>query len=356
MVSQGCLSLIKYFLFLFNLFFFTLGLLLLSLGLWIVFDEVSFFMLAPSSLSLSVLSYFLAIGGTVTMAVGFFGCVGALKEVRCMLGMYFFLLTVLLAAQIVGGVIFFTQKTAFEDKVKEHVLQIITSIRKNNSSLNHFEKTLEYIQREVNCCGWNGPMDWGDDMVPCSCYQLPNSTVFEHLNQGMNNGSQKLCPCHSRFFPQNNTCNIYEQGCREGIKEWLEENVVIILGVLFAVVLVEVNKRISACLAVISIWMTRHHLKLNLNKTNLLFISYKTSLLQKLSITVDGTPVTASHSAVSLGVVLDDQLDFKEHIKATSCIFLVYNIRRTQPYLTTYSTQLLVQAMLTARLDYCNSL
>ncbi|XP_035260236.1 leukocyte antigen CD37 isoform X3 [Anguilla anguilla] len=320
MVSQGCLSLIKYFLFLFNLFFFTLGLLLLSLGLWIVFDEVSFFMLAPSSLSLSVLSYFLAIGGTVTMAVGFFGCVGALKEVRCMLGMYFFLLTVLLAAQIVGGVIFFTQKTA------------------------------------VNCCGWNGPMDWGDDMVPCSCYQLPNSTVFEHLNQGMNNGSQKLCPCHSRFFPQNNTCNIYEQGCREGIKEWLEENVVIILGVLFAVVLVEVNKRISACLAVISIWMTRHHLKLNLNKTNLLFISYKTSLLQKLSITVDGTPVTASHSAVSLGVVLDDQLDFKEHIKATSCIFLVYNIRRTQPYLTTYSTQLLVQAMLTARLDYCNSL
>ncbi|XP_064180577.1 leukocyte antigen CD37 isoform X6 [Anguilla rostrata] len=238
MVSQGCLSLIKYFLFLFNLFFFTLGLLLLSLGLWIVFDEVSFFMPAPSSLSLSVLSYFLAIGGTVTMAVGFFGCVGALKEVRCMLGMYFFLLTVLLAAQIVGGVIFFTQKTAFENKVKEHVLQIITSIRKNNSSLNHFEKTLEYIQREVNCCGWNGPMDWGDDMVPCSCYQLPNSTVFEHINQGMNNGSQKLCPCHSTV-PQNNTCNIYNQGCREGIKEWLEENVVIILGVLFAVVLVE---------------------------------------------------------------------------------------------------------------------
>ncbi|KAJ8364990.1 hypothetical protein SKAU_G00138210, partial [Synaphobranchus kaupii] len=225
MVSHGCLSLIKYFLFLFNLLFFSLGTLLLSLGLWIVFDEISFFMPAPSSLSLSVLSYFLAIGGTVTMAVGFFGCLGTLKEVKCMLGMYFFLLTILLAIQTVGGVLFFTQKAAFEDKLGEHVLEIITSFRSNNSRLNHFEKTLEYIQKEVNCCGWNGPKDWREDMVPCSCYQPANKTVFDQINQGMNNnGSQMACPCQSLSFPQNYTCNIYKQGCKEGIKEWFEQN------------------------------------------------------------------------------------------------------------------------------------
>jgi hypothetical protein len=120
----------------------------------------------------------------------------------------------------------------------------------------------------------------------------------------------------------------------------------------------QVKERISACLTDISEWMATHHLKLNLDKTELLFMPYKTSPLHDLSITVDGTVVAASRSARNLGVVLDDRLDFKEHIRATarSCRFLLYNIRRIRPYLTTYSTQLLVQTMVTSRLDYCNSL
>ncbi|KAJ8349446.1 hypothetical protein SKAU_G00245760, partial [Synaphobranchus kaupii] len=107
----------------------------------------------------------------------------------------------------------------------------------------------------------------------------------------------------------------------------------------------QVKERISACLTDISEWMTTHHLKLNLDKTELLFMPYKTSPLHDLSITVDGTVVAASRSARNLGVVLDDRLDFKEHIRATarSCRFLLYYIRRIRPYLTTYSTQLLVQ-------------
>ncbi|KAJ8337421.1 hypothetical protein SKAU_G00386410 [Synaphobranchus kaupii] len=74
--------------------------------------------------------------------------------------------------------------------------------------------------------------------------------------------------------------------------------------------------------------MATHHLKLNLDKTELLFMPYKTSPLHDLSITVDGTVVAASRSARNLGVVLDDRLDFKEHIRATarSCRFLLYNI------------------------------
>ena len=39
-----------------------------------------------------------------------------------------------------------------------------------------------------------------------------------------------------------------------------------------------------------------------------------------------------------------------------SCRFLLYNIRRIRLYLTTYSTQLLVQAMVISWLDYYNSL
>ena len=56
----------------------------------------------------------------------------------------------------------------------------------------------------------------------------------------------------------------------------------------------QVNEKISACLADISSWMARYHLKLNLNKTELLFIPHRTSPLPELTVIVDGTKVTAS--------------------------------------------------------------
>ncbi|KAG5831831.1 hypothetical protein ANANG_G00283550, partial [Anguilla anguilla] len=55
---------------------------------------------------------------------------------------------------------------------------------------------------------------------------------------------------------------------------------------------------------------------------------------------------------------MDNRLSFSKNIAAVSraCRFFLYNIRRIRPFLTTYSTQLLVQAMVLSRLDYCNSL
>ncbi len=55
---------------------------------------------------------------------------------------------------------------------------------------------------------------------------------------------------------------------------------------------------------------------------------------------------------------LDDQLTFKEHIAKTarSCRFALHNIRKIRPFLTEHAAQLLVQALVVSRLDYCNAL
>ena len=55
---------------------------------------------------------------------------------------------------------------------------------------------------------------------------------------------------------------------------------------------------------------------------------------------------------------MDNRLSLSENITAVTrtCRFFLYNIRRIRPFLTTYSTQLLVQEMVLSRLDYCNSL
>ncbi len=53
-----------------------------------------------------------------------------------------------------------------------------------------------------------------------------------------------------------------------------------------------------------------------------------------------------------------DQLTFKDHIAKTarSCRFALHNIRKIRPFLTQHAAQLLVQALVISRLDYCNAL
>ncbi|KAM9442927.1 uncharacterized protein ACWYII_014692 [Salvelinus alpinus] len=93
----------------------------------------------------------------------------------------------------------------------------------------------------------------------------------------------------------------------------------------------QVANRISACLADISVWMMDHHLKLNLGKTELLFLPGKDCPFHDLAITLDNSIVSSSQSAKNLGVILDNTLSFSTNIKAVtrSCRFMLYNIRRS---------------------------
>ena len=120
----------------------------------------------------------------------------------------------------------------------------------------------------------------------------------------------------------------------------------------------QVEHRITACLADISQWMSANHLKLNPDKTELLFFPAKSSPSRDLTISIDNNLVTSAPKAKNLGVVLDSQLSFTAHITAVtrSCRFTLYNIRRIRPFLTQESAQLLIQTSVLSKLDYCNSL
>ncbi len=55
--------------------------------------------------------------------------------------------------------------------------------------------------------------------------------------------------------------------------------------------------------------------------------------------------------------LVDDELNFSDHITKTarSCRFALYNIRKIRPFLSEHAMQLLVQALVLSRLDYCNA-
>ncbi|KAK3514057.1 hypothetical protein QTP70_002899 [Hemibagrus guttatus] len=118
------------------------------------------------------------------------------------------------------------------------------------------------------------------------------------------------------------------------------------------------SARISACLADISSWMTAHQLKLNPSKTELLIIPGDPSPALDFAISLSNSMISPSATARNLGVTMDNQLSFSSHVTnvTRSCRFLLYNIRRIRPFLSTQATQVLVQSLVISRLDYCNSL
>ncbi len=106
------------------------------------------------------------------------------------------------------------------------------------------------------------------------------------------------------------------------------------------------------------LWMKDHHLQLNLAKTELLVVPSNPSLHHNFTFQLGSSTITPSKTAKNLGVMIDDQLTFTDHIAKTarSCRFALFNIKKIRPFLSEHASQLLVQALVLSRLDYCNAL
>ncbi|XP_018581656.1 leukocyte antigen CD37-like isoform X2 [Scleropages formosus] len=199
--------------------------------------------LSPASIPFSPFGYFLVIGGSFTMSLGFFGCFGALKEAKCMLGMYFFFLTILLALEIIATVMGFTQKTMIQTKVEEHVLELIKSYGQNQSELQDFERIINHVQKEVHCCGWNQPADWMGAKMPCSCYFssssiVGNSSLWADISFSCNGSIPENC---DHLGLNDTTCEKFSVGCKRHFEGWIKDNMMVVLGVLLAVIFTELT-------------------------------------------------------------------------------------------------------------------
>ncbi|KAK5880942.1 hypothetical protein CesoFtcFv8_021799 [Champsocephalus esox] len=82
--------------------------------------------------------------------------------------------------------------------------------------------------------------------------------------------------------------------------------------------------------------MSDHHLKLNLDKTELLFLPGKDCPTLDLTINIGTSVVSPTQTARNLGVTLDNNLSITANIAATTrcCRYTLYNIRRMRPQLT----------------------
>ena len=111
----------------------------------------------------------------------------------------------------------------------------------------------------------------------------------------------------------------------------------------------------------VSSWCSSRRLKLNEDKTELLWFGTSASLSRlspaDMKLQLDGTIIEPSHVVRDLGVFLDSELSMRDHVSriAKSCFFQLRRIRPIRRQLGRVVTQRLVAAFVMSRIDYCNA-
>uniref|UniRef100_A0A3Q1GAK9 Tetraspanin n=1 Tax=Acanthochromis polyacanthus TaxID=80966 RepID=A0A3Q1GAK9_9TELE len=193
-----------------------------------------------SSHTVKVASYILIGVGSLSMAMGFFGCIGAIYEIRCLLGLYFTCLLLILIAQITAGVLIYFQRDRLKHEMSNIIKDLIINYTGENRTTEH---TWDYIQKTMKCCGWTGPGNWSQNLLISNGTKLYSCSCRNESLPGTEVKSVGLCE-HLLSDPP-----VYQTGCITSVEKWLLDNCGVILGICVGVAVVELLGMIlSMCL------------------------------------------------------------------------------------------------------------
>ena len=114
---------------------------------------------------------------------------------------------------------------------------------------------------------------------------------------------------------------------------------------------------LSKCLDDIKAWMQDNFLQLNTDKTETILLSTRQGLRQ-CNLVLPFSDTSASEHVRNLGAILDCTFTMELHVNVTckTALYHLRNISHVRRYLDKATTEKVVHAFVSSRLDYCNSL
>lgn len=197
---EGCGKVMQYLLFLANFLIFAGGITVLTVGIWTLVDKNKFSEMVGSDMY-SNSAILLIFTGSIIVIISFLGCLGALKEIKCMLLTYFIILLILflflLTAAILGYV--------FRDKVGAKIEKTMMESKDKYSTNDAIKEAWDTAQTNLKCCGTNGPADWNNN-IPKSC-------------------------CADKTLDVCTVANAYATGCKGKVEMYVKDHAKVIGGV-----------------------------------------------------------------------------------------------------------------------------
>ncbi|XP_078490445.1 CD81 antigen-like [Ciona intestinalis] len=233
---MGCCSgIIKYLLFLFNVLFWIAGGAVLGIGIYLlVANNVQAVVQVAGIQFYYAGCYVLISVGCVMFLVGFFGCCGAIKENKCLLGTYFTCLLIIFLAQVGIGIWALVSQSSIETEIKKG---LNSTLPLDYSKSDAYANTVVAVQQSFKCCGLvTGCTDWvGGNTTGCSCTPvITNSTLCAVPSSGT---------CINGDTPGG---AIYTSDCYDAIIKFINDNIYLIAGIGLGIGLAEIFGMIFA--------------------------------------------------------------------------------------------------------------
>ena len=118
--------------------------------------------------------------------------------------------------------------------------------------------------------------------------------------------------------------------------------------------------RLELCIADIRCWMRTNFLKLNDSKTEFILLGtqYQLQMLNEISIKIGDAIIKPTNYARNLGYMYNVELKNISHVNklVSTCHVTLRRISRIRDLLDYDTCKILVQALVLAKVDYCNSL
>ncbi|XP_023179701.1 23 kDa integral membrane protein [Drosophila hydei] len=221
-------SLIKYILFAFNVLFALSGLGILVAGAIVLADVNEFNHFVEGRVMAPPIV--LIVTGLIIFLIASLGCFGAIKESPTLLLTYAVLLAIIFIIELAVGIAASVFKKDLEGMLKNSLQE---SIKRSNH-----EDTIAWdnVQRKLMCCGVDTPADWRalslNKTLPASCCQPQFiDAAVGHCTESPALGKDKY----------------YQEGCVGKLKERIDKNAVILIGVGIGIAFIQILGIVLAC-------------------------------------------------------------------------------------------------------------
>ncbi|CAN8003557.1 unnamed protein product, partial [Ixodes pacificus] len=196
------------------------GVVVFAVGIWTLADRSFMERLLGTDLYVSSASILIATGVVVTI-ISFLGCLGAFKEIKCMLLTFFIILFMIFITMLVGGILGYVFRNEVDDRMYQEMVMSIP-MYKNDSVVTD---AWDAVQQHFQCCGVRIP----PRNDPYKVWALKNS----HFNQ--NHQVPESCCIKKEWL---HAClkspsdrDTYMDSCHEKVRDFVKGHAVIVGGI-----------------------------------------------------------------------------------------------------------------------------